>query len=291
MNTAARQHQRLGPVVVGTDGSEHATTAVLWAAHEAATRGGPLTVVHGAGSRHARSWTTESPMTAVDEGRAVLDRAAAAVSDRFPELAVDTVLSRADPGESLLEASGPQDTLVVGSRGHGGFSSLLLGSVGLHVCSRSHGPVIVVREVPEPATGVVAVAVRDDGDRGALRFAARTAQARGASLRVVSAWMFLEAAGSMVAVVDDVGAVARSEIEATKRTVAPVREEFPDVPVVEDVVRSRSVAGSLVEVSPAADLLVMGARRPARSVGAPLGRVTHAVLHHARCPVAVFPRE
>jgi nucleotide-binding universal stress UspA family protein len=175
--------------VAGTDGSDQATRAVLWAAAEATARDQPLTVVHGAGARHARYWTPDSPLTAVDEGRVVLDRAAATVADRYPGLKVDTVLSRADPGESLLEATGPHSTLVVGSRGHGGFSSLLLGSVGLHVSARSHGPVIVVREVTEPAAGAVVVAVRDDGDRGALRFAALTAQARGASLRVVSAWM------------------------------------------------------------------------------------------------------
>ena len=289
MDTAARRHHLLGPVVVGTDGSDQATRAVLWAAAEATARDQPLTVVRGAGTKHARYWTADSPLTAVDEGRAVLDQVASAVADRYPGLKVDTVLSRADPGESLLEAAGPQNTLVVASRGHGGFGSLLLGSVGLHVTARSHGPVIVVREVPQPATGMIAVAVRDDGDRGALRSGALTAQARGASLRVVSAWMFLEGAGSMVAVVDDVGEIARLEIEATKRTVDPVREEFPGLAITEDVVRSRSVAGSLVEVSPTADLLVMGARRPARSFGAPLGRVTYAVLHHAHCPVAVVP--
>ncbi|MFG1807751.1 universal stress protein [Streptomyces sp. NPDC049040] len=276
--------------MVGTDGSDPATRAVLWAAAEAVARDQPLTVVHGSGAKHARSWTADSPTTAVDEGRALLDEVTAKVSDRHPGLTVDTVLSRTDPGESLLEAARPQDTLVVGSRGHGGFGNLLLGSVGLHVCARSHGPVIVVREVAEPATGVVVAAVRDDGDRGALRFAARTAHARGATLRVISAWMFLEGAGSMAAIIDDVGAISRSEIEATKRTVDPIREEFPDVSITEDVVRSRSVAGSLVEASPSADLLVMGARRPARAIGAPLGRVTHAVLHHARCPVAVVPR-
>lgn len=290
MDTAARQHHVLGPVVVGTDGSDAATKAVLWAAAEAARRDQPLIVVHGAGAEHARYWPADSPLTAVDEGRALLDEVAAKVSAQYPGLTVGTVLSRADPGESLLEAARPQDTLVVGSRGHGGFGNLLLGSVGLRVSARSHGPVIVVREVPEPATGVVLAAVRDDGDRGALQFAARTAQARGASLRVISMWMFLESAGSMVALVDDVGAIARSEIEATKRTVDPVREKFPGVAITEDVVRSRSVAGSLAEVSSEADLLVMGARRRASAIGAPLGRVTHAVLHHAQCPVAVVPR-
>jgi nucleotide-binding universal stress UspA family protein len=148
----------------------------------------------------------------------------------------------------------------------------------------------VVREVPEPPEGVVLVAVRDDGDRDALRFAARTARLRGASLRALSTWMFLESAGRMAPMVDDVGAVSAAEVAATTRTVDPIRREFPDLPITEDLVRSTSVAGSLVRASATADLLVMGAHRPAHTRGARFGRVTHATLHHAHCPVAVVHR-
>ncbi|MGD1217026.1 universal stress protein [Streptomyces krungchingensis] len=53
--------------------------------------------------------------------------------------------------------------------------------------------------------------------------------------------------------------------------------------------RAPSTAGALVDASGHADLLVVGARRPAHAIGAPLGHVAHAVLHHARCSVAMVP--
>lgn len=290
MGTADSQHQVLGPVFVGTDGSDHAARAILWAAAEATARHQPLTLVHATGSEQRRDWTPDAIRVGLDEGHALIEAAAAKVSQHYPALRIETVLSRGAPGESLLEAVGPQGTLVVGSRGHGGFSALLLGSVSLRVAARSHEPVVVVRETGGPAGKEVVAAVRDDGDRDVLRFAACTAHLHGATLKVVSAWMFLESVGSMTMRVDDVGVIASSEAAATARTVGPIREEFPDLTIVEHVVRSQSVAGSVVEASRAADLVVMGARRPAHALGAPLGRVTHAVLHHSPCPVAVIPR-
>ncbi|MFI0723537.1 universal stress protein [Streptomyces sp. NPDC021224] len=290
MADTAANEGGLGPVVVGTDGSEHADRAVLWAAAEAAARERPLTVVHGVGAERQGYWTPDEAEVIITEGGRLLDRVQATVAERYPGLDVATTLSRSEPAASLLEAAGAGDTLVVGSRGRGGFTSLLLGSVSLRVAARSRGPVVVVRTVPEEAKGTVVAAVRDDGDREVVRFAARTAERRGAALRVVSVWMFLENVGSMGAVAVDVDAVARSEAEATRRTVGPVRAEFPGLTVTEQALRSRSVAGALVDASESADLLVMGTRRPAHVLGGGLGRVTHAVLHHAHCPVAVLPR-
>jgi nucleotide-binding universal stress UspA family protein len=280
----------LGPVVVGTDGSEHAGRAVLWAAAEASARGMPLTVVHGVGAEHQGYWTPAEAEEIFANGGRLLDGAQAAVTERYPDLGVSTTLSKSEPAQSVLEAAGPGDTVVVGSRGLGGFASLMLGSVGLRVAARSRGPAVVVREVPERPAGTVVAAVRDDGDRVVVRFAARCAASRGAALRVVSAWKFLENVGSMGAVAVDVDAIARSETEATRRTVGPVRADFPDLDITEEAPRSTSVAGTLVDASSSADLLVMGARRPARVLGPGLGRITHAVLHHAHCPVAVLPR-
>lgn len=291
MNGTSSYGAGLGPLVVGTDGSDEGTRAVLWAATEAAARRQPLAIVHGAGPEPMAYYrTADGVRTLFDDGRVVLDDAAAAVTGHHPDLEVTTTLSRGAPAESLLEATGPADTLVVGSRGHGGFASLLVGSVGLKVAARAPGPVVVVRETTEPPAGRVVAAVRDDGDRHALRFAARSAALRGAALQVVSVWMFLENAGSMVALVGDVGDVARAEQDATRRTVEPVRQEFPGLPVTVDVLRSRSVPGSLVDASSHADLVVLGARRRAHAFGPGLGRVTHAVLHHAHCPVAILPR-
>ncbi|MEV7869955.1 universal stress protein [Streptomyces sp. NPDC088124] len=282
----------LGPVVAGTDGSDHATRAVLWAAGEAASRRGPLTIVHAIGVEQARYLAFDDTHTVLGKARETLDTAAARVAREHADVPVSTVLSRDEPAESLLEAAGEDGTVVVGSRGRGGFTALLMGSVGLRTAARAKGPVIVVRHTTEGTGGVVAVAVRDDGDRDALTYAARTARLRHASLRVVSVWLFLQNVGSMATMVDDLSGMAEAEGEATSHMVEPVRKEFPDLEVVVETVRATSVAGALVEAAAdaAADLLVMGARRPAHRIGSPLGRVTHAVLHHAPCPVAVVPR-
>ncbi|WP_392959837.1 universal stress protein [Streptomyces sp. LN245] len=56
-----------------------------------------------------------------------------------------------------------------------------------------------------------------------------------------------------------------------------------------ELVQAHSPAGALVDASADTDLLVVGARRPAHSLGNPLGHVTHAVLHHAHCPLVVVP--
>ncbi|WP_329069903.1 universal stress protein [Streptomyces sp. NBC_01429] len=280
----------LGPVVVGTDGSDHATRAVLWAADEATARNRSLTVVHAIGVEQARYLAFDDTHTVLREARQTLDTAAAQVQREHPDLAVSTVLSRDEPADSLLEEAGADGTVVVGSRGLGGFAALLIGSVGLRTAARARGPVVVVRRVGEAAGGFVTVAVRDDGDREALMYAARTARSRRAALRVVGVWLFLQNVGSMATMVDDVSGLAEAESEATSHMVEPVRNDFPELTVTVRTVRATSVAGALVEEAAGADLLVMGARRPAHRIGAPLGRVTHAVLHHAPCPVAVVPR-
>ncbi len=280
----------LGPVAVGTDGSDHAASAVLWAAAEAVNRNQPLSVVHATGSDRTGRITPQGARFLLDEGERCLREAVTSVTDSYPDLRVETVLSRGEPAESILEVAAPDGTAVVGSRGLGGFSELLLGSVSLRAAARAQGPLVVVRRPPEQDSGAVVAAVRDDGDRDALRFAARTAQLRGAILRVVSVWMFLESVGSMAPMVDDVGVVAAAEEAATRRTVEPIRHEFPDLKITDEVVRAMSVAGTIVTASGQADLLVMGARRPTHAFRTPVGGVTHAVLHHARCPVAVIHR-
>ncbi|MFB6978221.1 universal stress protein [Streptomyces scopuliridis] len=269
-----------GRVVVGTDGSDNAMKAVLWAAREACVRHRPLVVVYGT-------------QIIIDVSREVLDKTMARIEKEYPEVPVTPLLNLATAAESLVETAGDDDLLVVGSRGLGGFNALLLGSVGLRVAARSPVPVVVVRgtgdEAERPGAPVVA-AVRDDGDRATLYFAAETAELRAAPLHVVSVWKFLQDAGSMATMVDSLNQVARGEREATSRLVAPVREDFAGLDISEETVRATSVAGTLVEMSGRAVLLVMGARRPRNPLGSPLGYVTHTLLQHSACPVTVIPR-
>jgi nucleotide-binding universal stress UspA family protein len=234
--------------------------------------------------------TAEATRYLLEEGERILRESADAARAPHPDLTVETVLSRGEPADSLLEAAGEEGTPVVGSRGLGGFAALLLGSCSLRAAARTRVPLVVVRGPKRPDTGVVVAALRDDGDRGTLRFAVETARIRGAEVRAVSAWMFLESVGSMAPMVDDVSGIAAAEEAATHRCVEPVRAECPEVKITEEVVRTRTVAGALAQASERADLVVLGARRPARPAVSAFGGVTHALLHHAQCPVAVVPR-
>ncbi|WP_326613976.1 universal stress protein [Streptomyces scopuliridis] len=290
MDGSTTDGQTLGPVVAGADGSDHAARAVLWAADEAAVRQQSLTIVHAIGLDQALSLAYDNSHAVLSRARTILDEVTAQVSRLHPELSVSTVVTREEAAESLLEAAGGNGTIVVGSRGLGGFSALLVGSTGLRTAARASGPVIVVRDIANTTERTVMAAVRDDRDRDALRFAARTASLRKASLRVVSVWMFLQNVGSMATMVDNLSAVAQSEAEATTHIVAPVRKEFPDLAIAEETMRAVSVPGALAKAAEHADLLVLGARRPTHPISSPLGRVTHAVLHHTPCPLAVVPR-
>ncbi|MFD5139078.1 universal stress protein [Streptomyces sp. NPDC058378] len=68
-----------------------------------------------------------------------------------------------------------------------------------------------------------------------------------------------------------------------------MREDRPGLDVTHDVVRAASSAAVLVARSRKRDAVVIGARRRSLPVGAPMGHVTHAVLHHAHCPVLLTP--
>jgi nucleotide-binding universal stress UspA family protein len=144
-------------IVVGVDDSEHARSAALWAAGEADRQQLPLRIVLGADldrlTRFASFETVEHIRTT---GRSLLLETASTVKQRFPGLTVTDELSFKEPVAALHTSAGPQDTIVIGSRGRGGFRSLKLGSVSLGVAAGSVVPVIVVRhdiERPETPTG------------------------------------------------------------------------------------------------------------------------------------------
>jgi nucleotide-binding universal stress UspA family protein len=292
MNTHTFDARAGGPVVVGTDGSAGAERAVLWAAKETALRNQTLTIVHATDIEPlAERLSSDAVWRAVEAAQSLVGEAAKLASDQVPGLRVTTAVSREPAPTSLLHAAGEDGTIVVGSRGLGGFSALLLGSVGLKVVSRASGPVVVVRGTERPETRIVVVGVQDEDDLDVVRFAAETARRRRASLRLLSAWTYIEYLESMAPMADAVRAAAEAEAAACTRMLGPVQEEFPDLTVRESVARVPSPAGELVAASSQADLVVVGGSRPARRLGALMGRVTHAVLQHAHCPVAVVPHQ
>jgi len=138
-------------IVVGIDGSHNASRALEWAMAEAATRKTPLTVIT-VNSVPASYWTGKPvPFAGDDEkvaeirkaAEAKVEEIAASLGDSRPESVTVTALT-GFPAETLIEASRDSDLVVVGTRGGGGFATLMVGSVSHQVVHHSHCPVVVV---------------------------------------------------------------------------------------------------------------------------------------------------
>lgn len=135
-------------IVVGVDGSTGSLKALRWAIDEARLRGGSVRAVA------AWSLPVAEIMPAVmipipggiQPGDAFADLLASirivCGDDSPPD--VEPVMVEGDAATALIEESRDADLVVVGSRGHGGFAGLLLGSVSEHVARYSHCPVVVV---------------------------------------------------------------------------------------------------------------------------------------------------
>ncbi|MEV0412804.1 universal stress protein [Streptomyces sp. NPDC050448] len=282
----------LGSIIVGIDGSKPAEKAALWAADEAVRRGTALHLVHGADTDGRALYVSADTIERIRRaGRELLDDTARAVTEQHPGLRVTTEFSRSAAAPSLHRAAALHGTVVVGNRGLGGFSSLMLGSVGLKVAAGARTPVIVVRGADDAAeTGVVLVGVRDGHDLGCAQYAAREAELRKASLRLLHVWNVLESVGDVVTMLDDIEDIADEHERSLTGVAGQVRDEFPSLTVEADAAKSMSVSAALVEASLHADLLVMGGRRSPGSMGRTLGWATHSLLHHANCPVLLIPR-
>lgn len=139
-------------IIVGIDGSYHSRKALDWAAREAGIRHAPLTVltVHQAVAGYfttAVAYPGDEEMTARarDAARKETDEVLDALGDDTPRPESVTVLSvNGLPAEEILDVAADADMIVVGSRGAGGFKSLLMGSVSSQVTHHARCPVVVV---------------------------------------------------------------------------------------------------------------------------------------------------
>ncbi|MFE7131063.1 universal stress protein [Streptomyces sp. NPDC057638] len=146
-----------GPVVVAVDGSRRGTAAVEFAFAEASSRGAELVALHA-----WSGWTERGdddpghPANLVDSENRVsateerlLAEALAGHRARYPDVKVVPRLVHASPRQALIEASSSARLLVVGARGRGGFTGLLLGSVSQAMVHHAGCPVAVVRGLEE----------------------------------------------------------------------------------------------------------------------------------------------
>jgi nucleotide-binding universal stress UspA family protein len=136
--------------VVGVDGSEPAREALARAIREAAAHGDRLRVVttwHLPAAAYGAPGLA-MPATPTLEGleRAARDVAEAAAGEaRAAGVDAEAVVREAQPADALIELTADADLLVVGSRGHGGFTGLLLGSVSAQCAHHAPCPVMIVR--------------------------------------------------------------------------------------------------------------------------------------------------
>jgi len=137
-------------IIVGVDGSGHSQRALEWAMHEAAIRHEPLTVltVHEAVRGYYSGMavypddparTEEARVTA----QAETDQVLAGLQGPHPE-PVTVKAVHGFPVEELINAGKGADMIVLGSRGAGGFTRLMMGSVAGQVAQHAHCPVLLV---------------------------------------------------------------------------------------------------------------------------------------------------
>lgn len=139
----------MAKIVVGVDGSEASLDALRWALDEGRLRAATVEVVlawyssavtglASVGAFPARELVEQSARTQLDEIEAT-----AGLAD-LTDPVVHTRLVESHAAPALLEAAADADLLVVGSRGHGAFSGMLLGSVSQHCVTHAPCPVVVV---------------------------------------------------------------------------------------------------------------------------------------------------
>ncbi|MGV9249845.1 universal stress protein [Streptomyces sp. NPDC003697] len=289
------------PVLAGVDGSERSFAAADWAAGEAVLRGVPLRLLHASPPLPG----TAVPDRAADRLRQVgartLQRVAAELGDRHPGLEVRAEQSGDAPVTALLAAARDAALLVVGTRGTGGFEGLAVGSVALRMAAAAPCPAVLVPQpsgtfpggtVPAPGTPRFVAGFDAHHPVGEVAdFAFSAADAHRAHLRVVQAWALPAESVSprtLVVTEEDRATWEDQEVLRLSDALRAWQEKYPRVAVHSDVVLLHP-AEALLNTSRGADLLVVGRRADPSAAEGRLGPVTHAVLHHARCPVAVVP--
>ena len=285
-----------GLITVGVDGSERGREALRFALAEAALRGARL--------RMLQSWSIP-PLTASGIGMIpaysllrdeLADAAEQALEDELEHVGgvptgvdVERRVVQGDAAGALVEAAADADLLVVGSRGHGGVTGALLGSVSRACLHHAPCPVAVVHRmvVSEPPRIVVGV----DGSPGAtvaLEWACAEARLRGATVHLVCAfqepWTLASGAiSSAQAVVELRSALA----DDAQRILEEARASAPDdVKITGEEILSPP-AQALVAATHEGDLLVVGSRGRGGFRSLLLGSVSQYCASHATGVVVV----
>jgi nucleotide-binding universal stress UspA family protein len=266
------------PIVAAADGSEVSLRAVEWAAGEAIRHGAPLRIVSAAPlpprmiSLQLRPDRDHVADFIRSERDLALNAAASRAARVAPGLVIVTDPVHGPPAQAVAESGSGASMLVVGSRGTGAFTALMLGSVSRYAAAHAACPVVVVRDLLPVASELVGVGVGDlEECTGPLTFAFEEASLRKAAVLAIHACA-------------DPGPAVAARLAELIESWA---NKYPGVPVSEQVVPGHP-ARALIGLSARADLVVMGRHDGHPGPHGP-GPVRHAVLSHAHGPIAVVP--
>lgn len=280
-----------GSIVVGIDGSPPSDSALDWAMDQAALERRALTLVHtveplrypGSGMYAAGgvdyALLVESVKTA---GNELLDAAEARALAAHPGLSVHRLLTYTDPRSTFLELAKDAAMIVLGSRGRGPITSLLLGSVSVSVSKHATCPV-VVRRPADPSGDALGMLVGVDGTKDSLPavdFAYRTASFRKMPLTVLHCYGY----SPDLIDVPDLG----NERLMVSESIVGMAEKYPDVEVQVRVTRGPAEK-HLVNASRNYDLLVIGHHPITPLADLVYGSVAPIVVERAHGTVVIVP--
>jgi nucleotide-binding universal stress UspA family protein len=285
-------------IVVGVDYSPASDAALAWALDAASRRQAELRIVHVCELSQRQLEALGESATrlrgqARDRGQRLLDDAVRIAGKTHPDVRVTPHLCLGSAARRLITESTRADVLVVGNLGLGEFAGLLLGSTALCVASFAHSTVVAVPAstgIEATARGVV-VGIDEPRDaHAALRFAFREAGDLAEPLTAVHAWHvpYVLATGpyGVPPLRYDFEPLSRLESTLLDTALDGWPDRHPAVEVIKKVPCGHPVL-KLVEEAKHARLLVVGARGRGEVRGLVFGSVSHALLHHAPCPVAI----
>jgi nucleotide-binding universal stress UspA family protein len=303
---------RQAPIVAGVDGSHSGLAAARYAAAMAQRRHAPLHLIQAyltplsgrgvSGGFDPYVVLNKSPEFEPD---AELQLTTDLIHKEFPDLVeVQAWQAHGPPAHTLIERSRTAGVTVVGARGVGGFTELLLGSVASQVAAHGHGTIIVVRPPtpdrivergpeqpapPAPPLGPVLVGV--DGSpvaRTAQRFAAVEAASRQVPLIIANVY-WLDETWSLRRIdgMDPTVHAAQTAEQLVTEAARQMAVAHPDLIIEQQTIHSMNPEFSLIEASHDAALVVVGSRGRGGFTGLLLGSVGRSLVHHAHCPVAI----
>jgi nucleotide-binding universal stress UspA family protein len=293
-------------VVVGYDGSDSSLGAVAHGAWEARRLGVPLKLLlaYRASAPYGLMGLAPDPSFVEEELiglRSQLADRQREVQQAYPQLEVTADLVVGSPGGVLVDASRTAAMVVVGCRGLGGFTGLLLGSASEQLAAHSHAPVVVIRPPgasaalgSEPPHEPIVVGV--DGvpeSQAAMRFAFEEAAARGVPLVALYAW-WMSPVSSLSPEDGRRYDLVAAEDEARRllaEAVSGWQGEYPDVKVELRPAQAINPTVALLEESEHAGLLVVSRHGGNALTRLLFGSIGDIAVRRAACPVAVVPEQ